>query len=397
MTPGTFNELSHLVAEIHRATSEQALRDLIAAAGEPSTGSALRLELKPADDLRLVDACARPRSDVELELKVAVEAEADPALVDALREHLEIAVHNLRRSSELAFRAERFEALIDRIPAVTYFEHATDDAMIYVSPQIETAFGIPRASWLEPGDGWAERIHDDDRDGIVTRYKEFIARGGVFNAEYRIVDGAGRIRWVRDEASRTTDEHGNPGWVQGVLVEITDRKDLEARLSHLAYHDPLTDLANRALFRRHVAKAVELADRAGPCFAVLYLDLDGFKAINDRYGHLAGDRVLTEIAHRIRSATRPGDFISREGGDEFAILLSDLPADPHGAVRATIRRLARDISAPMRIAEAALEVATSIGSAVFPGDGCSVDVLLEHADREMYDAKQRKPARSQAA
>ena len=398
MTDGTTAPaLARTLVEIHRTTSERALCDLIAQRGEAIFGCPTQLQLTPPTPPVLVATPDAPAGALELDLEFADPGPPHGAPVELVIEHLETAVLNLRRGAELAFRAERFEALIERIPAVTYFEHAIDEAMIYVSPQIETLFGIPRGSWLAPGDAWGDRIHDHDRAEIVSRYKAFIARGGTFHAEYRIIDPTGAIRWVRDEASRTIDESGNPGWIQGVLVEITERKMLEAELSHRAYHDPLTDLPNRVRFRQHVEQAIARARRSASSIAVLYIDLDGFKAINDSCGHRTGDELLCQIAARIRARVKASDVVSREGGDEFAVLLSELPPTYEGAIVAITDTLAREIAKPTTLRDTTLAVAASIGAAVFPRDGQSVDEILEHADKEMYRAKRAALSRRIAA
>jgi diguanylate cyclase (GGDEF)-like protein len=156
------------------------------------------------------------------------------------------------------------------------------------------------------------------------------------------------------------------------------------RLAHLAYHDPLTDLPNRALLHDRLAQALRVAHRDGTPVALLVVDLDGFKAINDTYGHRAGDRVLQHMATRIRAVLRDPDTVARLGGDEFAVVLP--AADVDGA-RQAARKVQREIQQPMPIEHRLVTVQGSIGIACFPEHGRSADALLRKADIAMYLAK----------
>jgi diguanylate cyclase (GGDEF)-like protein len=158
-----------------------------------------------------------------------------------------------------------------------------------------------------------------------------------------------------------------------------------SEMEHLALHDPLTGLANRSLFEQRAQAALASADKTGRGVAVLLLDLDRFKDINDTLGHRQGDALLLALAERLESSLRAGDAVARFGGDEFALLLRELPSaeQAEAAARAVIERL----SAPLKVADIMLTIDASVGVACFPAHGADVDVLLQHADSAMYRAK----------
>src|SRR4249919_3650670 len=134
----------------------------------------------------------------------------------------------------------------------------------------------------------------------------------------------GRIVWIRDRAFAHRDDAGRVLWEQGILFDVTELKEAEARIAHMAFHDGLTGLANRQLFEETLSLALERANRDLTIVAVLFLDLDNFKLVNDTLGHHAGDRLLIEVAARLNDCTRGTDLVARQGGDEFLMLLADL-------------------------------------------------------------------------
>jgi len=171
-----------------------------------------------------------------------------------------------------------------------------------------------------------------------------------------------------------------------VFSDITERKSNEARIAFLAHHDPLTSLPNRALFQDRLDQAMVRAERSCDMLALLYLDLDRFKTINDSLGHIAGDRLLQAVAERLQHCVRDTDTICRQGGDEFIIVLADI-GDPDVPARIA-EKILRRLSEPFEIDSHILGTSFSIGIAVYPGDGTSVDVLMKNADTAMYHAKE---------
>ena len=151
------------------------------------------------------------------------------------------------------------------------------------------------------------------------------------NHEYRMVHKDGSIRWVLEQAFPIDDEHGDPWMIQGVMFDITKRKNAEEQVAFLAYHDKLTGLPNRVLFEELLEKAIARARRNDGAVGVLYLDLDNFKMVNDSLGHHAGDLLLAQLADRLRTCTRDTDVVARQGGDEFLLLLGDIDRETEAA------------------------------------------------------------------
>jgi diguanylate cyclase (GGDEF)-like protein len=172
---------------------------------------------------------------------------------------------------------------------------------------------------------------------------------------------------------------------QGILVDISDRKSLEDQLRHQALHDPLTGLPNRVLLHDRIEIALARARRDRSRLAVLYIDVDGFKEVNDRYGHAVGDGILPEIGARLVGCVRAGDTVARLGGDEFVILLSQIALPKNAATVA--EKVRRTLVEPFEHGELRLKLSASIGVAVFPEHGDALHPLLQRADEAMYRAK----------
>jgi diguanylate cyclase (GGDEF)-like protein/PAS domain S-box-containing protein len=204
---------------------------------------------------------------------------------------------------------------------------------------------------------------------------------GVFHN--RTKDGS--LLWELASISPIRDKAGVITHFVGVKEDITELKRLQERTSYLAHHDPLTSLPNRLLFFDQLKHALTLARRREAAFAVLYLDLDGFKAVNDSLGHEAGDTLLAAMATRILDSVRSSDTVARMGGDEFTVLLEDLGDRAHAAEVAQL--ILDKVGAPCLIGATVLTLGASIGISFFPGDGEDADQLLSAADAAMYVAK----------
>jgi diguanylate cyclase (GGDEF)-like protein len=196
---------------------------------------------------------------------------------------------------------------------------------------------------------------------------------------------AGRVYELH--ASAMTDRRSRPLGTLLIAHDITDRKGVEQRLSHQALHDPLTGAANRTLYFDRLTHALDHASRTRRPVAVLFVDLDSFKEINDEYGHRAGDEVLVTVADRLRASVRKGDTVARVGGDEFALLLEDVAdePDPASAVDRAVAHVRRSLSAPMTVSGHRLTLSGSVGVAT--GLDLEPDELVRRADQSMYAAK----------
>lgn len=199
----------------------------------------------------------------------------------------------------------------------------------------------------------------------------------------RLGDGSSAEVWLT--VSMVCDDRGEPANCVAMFSEITERKVSHARMAFLAHHDPLTQLPNRLLLRDRVDQAISRAARSGATLALLFVDLDDFKRVNDSFGHQTGDALLREIAGRLAHCVRETDTVSRHGGDEFVIALPDLT--DVGVVERVARCIAEQVSAPLHAGGVEVRVSCSIGVALYPGDGEDCDALVQRADASMYAAK----------
>ncbi len=296
-----------------------------------------------------------------------------------------------RTELKLAEAGSRYRLLVEHVPAAVYIDMADGDVsdggrLAYMSPQIRGILGYKPEEFIGDPELWPSLIHPDDRSMAIAAYKDHWTTGRPLRAEYRMVAADGTEIWVRDEAFAMPPEanSGRP-MSQGLLVDTTDRKRLEAQLLHDALHDPLTGLANRILFRDHVERALVRRRRSRTSAAVLFVDLDDFKVINDSYGHRAGDRVLGEIARRLADTIRADDVAARQGGDEFTVLLSRVRGVDEAV--ASAERLLVELRRPIDIGGQTITMGASIGIALAGGRDAVTDDLLAHADAAMYEAK----------
>ena len=204
---------------------------------------------------------------------------------------------------------------------------------------------------------------------------------GVFHN--RTKDGA--LVWEVASISPIRDADGTVTHFVGVKEDITEIRRLQEQLEHMAQHDQLTGLPNRFLLNDRLQQALLLAKRRRSRFAVLYLDLDGFKLVNDTYGHEAGDAVLVEVAKRLLACTRESDTVARLGGDEFTVLMTEIQEE--GNVERVASLIVKTLSEPIPLADKACEIGVSIGIALYPEDGETPDALLSRSDAALYRVK----------
>ncbi len=307
---------------------------------------------------------------------------------------------SVRTERELVDAQTRYGALVEHIPAIVYVDLA-DERMTttYVSPQIESLLGITPAEYMEDPDLWQAHLHPDDRDGTVAAYMAGRAIGEPFTLEYRLVARDGRVLWFSDSAVVVHGPAGEPLYLQGVMLDITKRKDAEEQIAFLAYHDKLTGLPNRVLFDELLELSLARARRHGLGVSVISVDIDNFKLVNDSLGHEAGDELIVLVAERLREATRETDLVARPGGDEFLMLLADLelpPTLPEGDPAAVVAesvasRIQASLRQPFEVAGTELYVTASLGISLFPRHADDAGTLMKHADNAMFRSKQLGP------
>ncbi|MGH3042553.1 MAG: putative bifunctional diguanylate cyclase/phosphodiesterase [Gaiellaceae bacterium] len=269
----------------------------------------------------------------------------------------------------------------------------------FIGAGLESLLG-PLPNDRTPEEAWEDAVHPDDRAFYDTAC-EAIEGDEPFEVEYRLVGYDGRTRWVWDRMHPRRTEDGRL-LVDGIVVDITERKqaaealaDAQRKLQHIAYHDALTDLPNRIAFQGHLERAVGDDEPGSQALAVLFVDLDDFKLINDSFGHQAGDELLAAVAERLRGATRSGELVARHGGDEFLLLVSGGAQDTgepdldgvRYAAEAVARRIRRALREPFVVSGVEIFVSASIGISLFPVDAPDTETLLKHADAAMYKAK----------
>lgn len=208
----------------------------------------------------------------------------------------------------------------------------------------------------------------------------------------------GETRWYRIESNPTVLPNGDCVW-DGMLLDITERKIMDERVTHFAFHDPLTGLPNRRLLHDRTCQALAANKRSGRLGALLYLDLDNFKPLNDEHGHEAGDILLVEVANRLLASVRAVDTVARVGGDEFVILLGGLVGDRDKATEeamAVAEKIRLAVANPYSLSVKNNDGTTlnlthrcyaSIGVAIFPENESSCEDILKFADMAMYQAK----------
>ena len=233
------------------------------------------------------------------------------------------------------------------------------------------------------GTPWQPSVHPDDRETMDAAYREMLAVGRV-EAEVRGIRKNGSGFQMRVVMVTRRDERGDLAGHHCFMQDISARKFAEDLVKHMAFHDPLTSLANRRLLHDRFTIALAQAARSGEPVAVVSVDIDGFKEVNDTLGHAAGDQLLRTVSRRLTSAVRDGDTVARIGGDEFLLLLPN--ADRAGAA-AIAARVLKEASERTALPDGAFHSTLSLGVAMFPDDGDDTDTLLNYADAAMYIAK----------
>ena len=223
----------------------------------------------------------------------------------------------------------------------------------------------------------------DDAEGTL---RASIERGEPFEIEYRVTAPDGQPQWLAARGVPMHDAAGRVYRMIGVSQDISARKAREEAVRFLAYHDSLTGLPNRRLLDDRLTQAIHLAQRRDRKLAVMLIDLDDFKQVNDSLGHRAGDAVLREVAQRLALCVRKADTLARHGGDEFVVVISDVQADSD--CKLVAEKALRSLAAQFRLEDREMALRASIGISIFPTDAGDGDALLRNADAAMYRAKQ---------
>jgi diguanylate cyclase (GGDEF)-like protein/PAS domain S-box-containing protein len=275
---------------------------------------------------------------------------------------------------------ERYHQLFENATDIVY-EHDLEGNFTSFNRAAENLLGYSNGDL--PGLNIRDVIDPRHLDRAQSMFQAKLRGEGSTTYELLLSARHGGKLYV-EVSSQIIGKGGRPIAVQGIARDITVRKSVEERLRHEALHDSLTGLPNRVLFHDRLLSAAAAARRSGRTIAVLMLDLDRFKPVNDTFGHSCGDDVLRDLAHSVARVLRESDTVARIGGDEFAVLLAD--TDPPGAVQVA-EKLVQVVRQPRDIEGRLVSVGTSIGISLFPDQTDDVDVLLQQADSAMYAAK----------
>ncbi|MDX2255743.1 MAG: EAL domain-containing protein [Pseudanabaenaceae cyanobacterium bins.39] len=289
------------------------------------------------------------------------------------------------KQCDIDLRKQQLESILNSLDDSVWSIKPDFSAFIYLNNATEKIYGYPNSTFLENPAFWSEVIHPEDRGRVISAHNHLLNIGFVHH-EYRIIRPSGEVRWISDRSYLVNDAQGNVVRIDGIIQDITDQKNTQQQLEHNALHDGLTGLPNRNLFMDRVDRALQYSKRHPRYqFALMFIDLDRFKMINDNLGHLVGDQFLQAIAHLLSSCLRSGDTVARLGGDEFTILIDDIESYQEPLVVAD--RILNKLQQPIEVKKQTISGSASIGIVISTRDHESAADLLHDADIAMYHAK----------
>lgn len=313
-----------------------------------------------------------------------------PFQAEDLRIGIELALHKHALERRLRESEEKFRLVAESIEDVFWLGSPDLKQFLYVSPACEKIWGCRREELQRDPSALLDKVHADDRAAVRALMEHPSPES--LQIEYRVVKADDSVVWVRDRRFPVFDDRGRPYRMAGVVTDITEQKEAELQLLFLnrklqqqATHDALTALPNRRLLVDRLEQALARARREGGHLAMLFIDLDGFKAINDRLGHTAGDEVLEIIGRRLKQLLRSADTAARLGGDEFGLVLPQIGGREDAALVAG--KVLESVSTPFIIRGERCRIGASIGISLYPEHGASADELISRADTAMYRIK----------
>jgi diguanylate cyclase (GGDEF)-like protein/PAS domain S-box-containing protein len=274
------------------------------------------------------------------------------------------------------------DTVVENIPITLVVKNAADLSYVLVNRACEELLGVPRSELV--GKSTYDFLPKDEADLIARHERSAIATGAVITEEYVVHTPSGGERRMSTKFAPINGADGKPEYVMGLVEDMTERKRAEEWILHLAHHDPLTDLPNRSAFSERLNEILARSRAAGESFAVLCVDLDRFKEVNDVFGHATGDALLLEMAKRFKTEAKNA-FLARFGGDEFTLIVTDGPQP--AAAGALADRLLAIAAEELEIGGHRVRGGLSIGVAVYPTDGADTETLLANADAALYRAK----------
>ena len=312
----------------------------------------------------------------EIEVRRDTEAKLR-ALGNALESKVATRTARLQETAELLEEAQR-------IGRIGHWEWDIASGGLSWSEQVYRLFGLnpfpPVASYAR----FLEAVHPEDRERVAAAVENGL-RQGDYQIRHRVVWPDGSVHHVQERARVSYDAEGRPSRMVGTVLDITDAQRLQDQLWDMAHYDALTGLPNRSLLFERLQQAILQAQRQNTSLAVVLIDLDHFKQANDTLGHAAGDRLLEEVAARLRCSVRQSDIVARFAGDEFVAVFPGVGGPDQ--VAALLDKMLASFQAPCRLNDVEWPITASIGAAFFPRDGQDAQSLLHAADQAMYRVK----------
>lgn len=298
--------------------------------------------------------------------------------------HLELQ-HQREELHELAKHLQEAQ----RIASIGSWEHWISEDRLKLSDELYHLFGISKTEFDGRLASLLELVHVEDRGRLMAAHREAMQGKGTVAVECRIVKHDGKVSHFRITGKLFFDKHGEQ-FLAGTAQEITRKKQDEAQIEHLAFFDQLTRLPNRSFLLNRLEHVLAIRQRSADNGAILFIDLDNFKALNDSHGHAKGDELLQHVAHRLQTCVRHCDTVSRLGGDEFVVLLEELGAtviDAASHANHVVQKIIKEMNEPFVLEGLTHRITTSIGVALIHGENIDSGELLKRADMAMYQAK----------
>lgn len=321
----------------------------------------------------------KDRQSLLAEIDVRREAEAELLLLSGdLEELVATRTACLQETADLLKEAQR-------IGQMGHWEWDVLDDSIKWSDEVYRLFGLNQKASVTTYDDFLQTVHPDDRDKVVTAMEKALIQG-FYRTSHRILWADGNIRYIEGMGRVSYGKGDRPLRMVGTLQDITEEQRLQQQLWDLAHHDSLTGLPNRGLLIDRLQQSIANAKRQGDTLAVALFDLDRFKLANDSLGHAAGDRLLVEVANRLRGAVRQSDIVARFAGDEFVAVFPTVGSPEEAAT--LLDKILASFDAPCQLHGAEWLISASIGVAFYPRDAQDAQGLLQAADEAMYAVKQ---------
>ena len=347
-------------------------------------GSERSERMKQSVDITPVD-CDGSRHCL-LQIRDVTETVRREALLKQQARQLRSDLQSLSRAQIELQRSEmRFRELARQAPA-GLFEADSQACCTFLNERCEQILGSRLDDVADTP--WTELLPVGEQARVRTSWRLAVESATRFAEEFRYTRPDGKQLWMRAEAGPLRDQHGSISGFIGTMVDVTEFHERATRNEFRANHDGLTSLLNRDRFERHLRAALSGAREVSDRVALLFIDLDHFKQINDTHGHQAGDIVLKAIAARVRRVVRSDDMVARYGGDEFAVLLNGIGDET--ALHGIIAKITQAVALPINLGSCHVRIGSSIGMAVYPDHGDDPASLLTHADKAMYSAKRKR-------